>query len=78
MTYTITKAFLRRDLLERGEIPYLMHLNRHAIKWEEARFTCWQPDELDDQEFNLVMVDECSKRVFIGCSIDFDFEQVVL
>ena len=39
-----------------------------------AECECWQPDELDEQEFNLVLLYEGD--LVKALSIDFDYEEV--
>ncbi len=77
----MTKAFFRKSLLADGHLPYIvlagsMELAFFAdeIDWATEQFDFWQPDELDDDEFNLVMIHK-EYGIFIGHSIDFDFTE---
>ncbi len=74
-----TYAFLRQlnpyhetDLNE--EYPSIIGFNSKEIDWNDERFICWQPDELDGEQYNLILWCPQRKVLFRGQSIDFDFE----
>ena len=49
-----------------------VNTHKNKLKLPKKQYPCWQPDELDNSEFNLViLVDHKLHRV---SSIDFDFE----
>jgi hypothetical protein len=52
----------------------LVGIDSNAIDWNTETFLCWQPDELDEEEYNLILW--CPKRhaLFRAHSFDFDFE----
>jgi hypothetical protein len=67
----MTKAKVRKDLLEQGLTPptSVGFLDPLFIN---STMTCYQPDELDDVEFNLILVLP-NKQVVAAQSIDFEF-----
>lgn len=74
MTNESTYAFIRKDLDPLREQPVIKGFDATLIDWKHERFICWQPEELDGQEFNLILYCPVRKIVFQGMSIDFDYE----
>lgn len=77
MNDTQVYAYLRKenefeDLNQ--SMPALVGIDPNSIDWNTEKFPCWQPDELDGEEYNLILW--CPKRLtlFRGHSFDFDFE----
>lgn len=64
----MTKAIIRPDL--EGQNPPHSH---GYIENDGTVFECWQPDELDGQEFNLVLKNPKTEEMFLAMSIDFDY-----
>ena len=68
-----TYAFKRTDYDEAPQIQYVDGQDDYLpFEWHEKRFVCWQPDEFDDKQFNLVCIDP-NGDIFRAMSIDFDF-----
>ena len=63
----------RRDDLDDREKPPLLGLDTRKVQWKHANFPCWQPDELEGEEYNLILWCPDRKVLFRGCSIDFDY-----
>lgn len=65
------KAKLRNDL--KGQTPPFESLlpKKRVIDWSKA-YECWQPEELDNYEFNLMLNIDGEYVVFAN-SIDFEF-----
>jgi hypothetical protein len=78
MTYRIKRTKLREDLIINGEIPPLIFaLDKSETvqyfndwDWSTEEFFATQPDELESEEFNLLLIS--NKGVFRGMSIDFE------
>lgn len=67
-------AILRYELLEREEIPPLIGKEKSPIDWKTFHCECFQPDELDNEEFNLILKsDEFVNGYAMAMSIDFSF-----
>lgn len=58
------KAILRNTNL-------LVNTHKNKLKLNKEQFPCWQPDELDHLEFNLVIL--VGYELYRVSSIDFDF-----
>lgn len=71
----ITKAIhWPEDLDGATDIPFL-ELNDpetvHYLRCKEAKYTCYQPDEIEDEEFNMIILLE--DRPIRVRGIHFDF-----
>ena len=60
-----TKAIIRDPNL------YVSTHNASKIKLDKSPLSCWEPDELDDSEYNLVILH--GDALYRVPSIDFDF-----
>ena len=72
-----TIAYLRKDneFKDLNDFPPpVVGIDPNLIDWNTEKFVCWQPDELNDQEYNLILW--CPKRLtlFRAQSFAFDFE----
>ncbi len=68
--YSPCKAIIRPDL-EGLNIPHA----HGYIENDGTVFECWQPEELNEQEFNLVLKNPKTEEMFLAISIDFDFPE---
>jgi hypothetical protein len=76
----MTKAFLRKEILEENEYPYDFHFcfgkEDHTKKFWDQSFEYWIPEFScginDGSEYNMVLATELG-FVLVN-SIDFDFE----
>lgn len=63
----------RQDLLDEDiAIPFKFGKHKQITEWTRA----FQPDELDDQEFNIILVDNSGEVIDIGIAIDFQFKEI--
>lgn len=53
--------------------PPLIGFDTKLIDWNHERLICFQPDELDNEEFNLILYCPVRKVVFLSRSMFFDF-----
>jgi len=73
-------ARLRKDLIEAEEYPPLLNCKKQELtkiyEWYNLNwsFECWQPEALDNEEFNLLLIDK-ENTLFYARSIDFEFEE---
>lgn len=65
------KARLRQDLLDKNLLPPTSK-GVLPIEYMDDDFECYQPDALDDAEFNLFIWTR-DGHMFMVNSIDFDF-----
>jgi hypothetical protein len=73
-------ATLRPDLVEAGELPPLNDIDRDETLYlprelMTTKFPCCQPDELEYQEYNLLIVLPNGK-LYGAKTIDFEFEPI--
>ena len=66
----MTTAKIRRDLIERGEMPP----HQHGYILKDVQYNCIQPGEIEGNEFNMVIIDTVSNEAFLVNSIDFDLD----
>lgn len=66
------KARLRQDLRDQELIPITFEGYENDIDWTQS-YSCWQPDEFDGHEFNLILAHPEYGVICVN-SIDFDFE----
>ncbi|HBY68212.1 MAG TPA: hypothetical protein DEG69_10915 [Flavobacteriaceae bacterium] len=48
-----------------------VNTHKNKIKLHDEQYPCWQPDELDDSEFNLIIL--VGDELYRVTSTDFDF-----
>lgn len=76
----MTRAKVRKDLIEQELCPPLWDINRKPIedvyKWINLNdeYDCLQPDAWDGEEANLLLVSEDGK-IYFAMSIDFNFNE---
>ena len=65
-----------RDYREGESFPYLLDDSTTCLfsPCDESLYLCWQPDKLDDEEFNLVI--ELNGIPVRARGIHFDFEEI--
>ena len=68
-------ALLRKDLRGKGLTPpTFFECTSREIDWDNEAFECEEPDEIEDDEFNLVLRgEEFDDNLEFACTIDFDF-----
>jgi hypothetical protein len=66
------KATIRKDLLEKDLVPPTVDGKMLPAKYTHCAFESYQPNVLDDEEFNTYLWTDDGK-VFIVNSIDFNF-----
>ena len=66
-----TFARVRRDLVEAEQLPPTSQ-NHLPSEHFNTIFECWQPEEMEHEEFNL-LIKETDGRPFLVMSIDFEF-----
>ena len=70
----ITYAFVRKDILEAGETVPTHKGGQMPEEYLHRTFVCKQPERISDEEFNLILYNnETKKEQFRCCSIDFEF-----
>lgn len=68
----MTKAYLRKDLVEAGEIPPTTERYFRNVNWNTQLFTVHSLDAESHDGFNLLLSSP-ETGPFYACSIDFDF-----
>lgn len=73
-------ATLRPELIEAGELPPINDIDRDEELFlprdlMTTKFPCCQPDELDYQEYNMLIVLP-SGKLYGAKTIDFEFEPI--
>ena len=66
------KATVRKDLVRDRQLPPKRGGGFLPTKYMEEAFSAWEPAELEDEEFNAIIVHEDGSTWCVN-SIDFDF-----
>lgn len=66
---------LRKDLVKERVNPPIIGVVRGEIDWENEVFDYDSPDEIENEEFNLILMgDRFKYGIAFANSIDFDYE----
>jgi hypothetical protein len=69
-------ARVRPDLREQGLYPFITMQGEERVDYDiDDYWTCYQPDERDHYELNLILIDK-KGIILLANSIDFYFEEV--
>lgn len=65
-TYAKCRVYREGDMF-----PFIHVGEEGELACDDSEYECWQPDELDDEEFNLVILFHGSPLRVRGCHFDF-------
>lgn len=70
-----TECRVRSDLITQELAPIIKDGERPRAFLSQVWHPCEQPDELDDEEFNLII--SVGDKKILGASIDFEYREAV-